>query len=355
MLPILTPCFEKNSCKEDRDLRVQRIAITAIVTLALSMLLLIPGEFFSRISADVQVSFILVISITFFIGTLYWDIRKTNQAACSKRVADSKVVEEPVNLKTPSETATSVIQNNLTVIEEMSKTADYKFVKQYMRSKKPSRAARSHIRHNLTALQLLIALGGDVNKKDKRGKRLLDDTTDLEIYNLLTKHADMKLRDGDGVSYFEIAIKSKNPQYLRCIFENNENNPTRIRPDHFIKKQMKFWKIARTAEAIDLLHQFGFNVNMQDRDGCTPLLRLIRRIALRKVKRETFTRSERVRALLNCGADSAIPGMVKEKGKKEKQERRATDIKVPAKISDMLAAAPAFHPHYHLKTAKLPC
>ena len=283
-IPLLTPALKEDSCEVDRSLSTSRankitlIAITAMVSTLILSLTFIPNAI---IAAPI---FLLVM------GIIPLDIWLTARAA-----------------------------NKIAVNE-------------YLYKNFPSQSATNLIQHNFKAAQLLIKNNGNVNKLNENLQTLLDGTPNLDVFKLLINSgADVKILDNRRTSYFQKFVENKNPVYLEYILKNNL-----IKCDDFDStKQVKLWTKLGSSKAGELLKKHGFDVNVRDNQGYTPLLRMAEE-ASRRV-RSSYTLSSKklsifnhITTLLNCGADRTMTITV------DDVEKNAMQLTTNPAIKDLL-------------------
>lgn len=183
------------------------------------------------------------------------------------------------------------------------RAANVKAVNEYLNMSYPSKSATSRIQHNFKAAQLLVSKNGDVNKVNEEGDKLLAYVPDLNIFKLLIDHGvDVKSLDKYGTPYFQRAVEDENPAYLEYILRSSKAKST----DFDSKQQMHFWKNLGSVKAGYLLKSYGFDINIKDNEGYTPLLRIVENASGRFYTRNKLGIGAHVSALLNCGADRSI-------------------------------------------------
>jgi hypothetical protein len=252
-VPLLTPAVKQDSCNVDHDLLFSRIYTIAIAIIGTAGIL---SAVFPAAIIAIPLFPILSMGIVFL---------------------DMWIAERAANVKA---------------------------VNEYLKMSYPSKSATFRIQHNFKAAQLLIDKMGDLNKINEEGLRLLEYAPDINVFELLTSHgANIKTLDKNGISYFERAVANENPAYLDSILRNSLVKPEDFNPT----EQIKFWTNLGSVKAAYLLKQFGFNVNVRDNEGYTPLLRVVKDHALipfRMVRKLGI--EAHVTTLLNCGADRSI-------------------------------------------------
>lgn len=246
LIPLMTPAInEKNLYEEDVDLEISRIGILAISSFAILMIS-------SSVVAPISFGLILLSPL---------DTWRT------ARKVDANAVNE------------------------------------YLKNLYPSSSATFRIQNRIQAAQLLINKNGDVNKINEKGERLIDYCRDLDIFKLFLQHgADVIANDKYGHSYFKRAVEDENPDYLECILKSNK-----VSVAHFtFKQQIKFWISLGSIKAGNLLSYYGFNVNVRDRNGYTPLLKLVEEASRPFFIERRLGIEVHVRTLLECGADPLL-------------------------------------------------
>jgi hypothetical protein len=320
-IPLVTPAVKSDACQVDYELlqvRAQRLFSCALCTAVVSVV--------AAPTYPVTSVALFAITVTAMLTPLL--IAEPLDEWIAQKAANVKAVGEYLNIPSPSPSATRRIVTALLIItiypitsvalfaiivaamlspplivEPLDewiaqKAANVKAVGQYLNMRLPSPSATSRIQHNLSAAQLLVRTskkGEVVNKIDSDGYRLLDDQPNLNIFKLLIDHgADVRMLSKDKMTYFEKAIKDKEirPDYLKYVLETGKVTPEHFTPD----QQVHFWTKVDRFEIGQLLIKYGFNVNVTDSTGDTPLLKLAKQ----------GLNSQAVSALLNCGADPTI-------------------------------------------------
>jgi len=253
-IPLLTPAVKENSCEVDDHLLNSRITVVvkaALVVLVSTMLLAIA---FPTAISTMPLSFLL------FGGA---------------PLLDWWIAERATNLKA---------------------------VNEYLGKAPPSKSATFLIQHNLKAAQLLIRKKGDINKVNECRARLLEFCSNLDVFKLLIDHgADIKGLGFCGFSYFHSVVKDENPAYLEYVLKKGKAAPC----DFDATEQIQFWQMLGSIRAGHLLIKHGFNVNIKDEDGYTPLLRVVQAASdvfyVARLNIQVL-----ISTLLACGADPLI-------------------------------------------------
>lgn len=258
-IPIITPAVNENSCEVDHFLLIARIAtifFTSISFLVVSLLLCPHGMF----------CVICIISPSLMgLPSIDWWL--------ANKAANIKAVDEYVKKNAPSTSAT------------------YRIIK------------------NLSAAKLLVSEGGDLNKLNEKGQRFFSSTyalgSDMKVFqyfvdqgiDLITK------TDSKNKTIFRSIVERENPEYLRYVLSNNKVKPNDINTD----EQVELWINIGSSKTGKILHQYEFNVNVRDKEGFTPLHRLVRAISENKYFNWQFPLPEAlVNTLLECGADKNL-------------------------------------------------
>jgi len=249
-LPLLTPAVKENSCEIDNSLLELRIAVVVAAALAVLVPAMLLTIAFPMAISVVPLSFLLLGAMPL----------------------DTWIAERAANLKA---------------------------VDEYLNNRFPSGSAAFRLRNNFKAVQLLIHRKGDVNKVDERGERLLDYCSNLDIFKLLINNgANIKGINKFGTSYFQKAIENRNPAYLEYVLKKDKAAPL----DFNATEQIQFWQNLGNIGAGHLLIKHGFNVNIKDEYGYTPLLRVVEAAS----KLCDVARLDLIIMLLICGADPTI-------------------------------------------------
>jgi|GEM_PF-1724031 len=272
-LPLLTPAVKKNTCEIDYDLitqrvhRIHRIAMAALVILLSIMLSPIVFPMAVKIIPLVRLLAITVVPLGFLAPLL--------DPWIAGRAVGRKAVDE------------------------------------YLGEAPPSKSATLHIQRNLKAAELLIARNGDPNRINEDRGALLDHCSKLDVFKLLINNgADIKGVNKFGTSYFQKAVESRNPACLEYVLKQGKAAPS----DFDATEQVQFWKNLGSIRAGHLLSEYGFDVNIKDKDEYTPLLRLVQ-AASKVYYRGNIGIQAHISTLLACGADRSIT--INDKGVKK--------------------------------------
>lgn len=251
-IPLLTPALLKNSCNVNDELLIKRVIVVAL-----------PIIFGCAIASTFVGSYAAL-------GLLVIPIVKYLDRRSTERVADQIAVNEYLDLKN-----------------------------------EPSRDAIFRIQHHLSAVQLLIAKKGDLNRKLALDHSLIRYVFSIKIFELLIRHgADIKGIFGD-------LVVKKDSRYLEFVLKSGKIKFTDFTPD----QQVAFW-LGVDQSAGKLLKQYGFDVNIRNSKGFSPLLRLASNMVSRSTNKVQPNETKNsVITLLKCGAD---PTVFKEVGNGEK-------------------------------------
>jgi hypothetical protein len=187
------------------------------------------------------------------------------------------------------------------------RAANVKAVNEYLTMNYPSEAATQRILYHLSAAQLLVKKSkpGDINKINEVGDSLIGALpgygSKLEVFKLLVDHgADLKATNRHRVSAFKTIVEIEDPAHLEYVLKNKKVIPSDFTPD----QQVTFWLNVRNSKAIHLLKYYGFNINIKDSKGYTPLLRVVQKISTYdSIFWPKLGPIKYIAALLNCGAD----------------------------------------------------
>ncbi|KAL7783391.1 ankyrin repeat-containing domain protein [Trichoderma afarasin] len=122
---------------------------------------------------------------------------------------------------------------------------------------------------------ILLDQGADIDWKDFRGMpailiAALERRFEMVKF-LLERGADPSIKGQNGINLIRQCVVS--PQHLRMVLERF---PYPNEEDGFGNTPIHDATISRLSEAIDILVEFGANVNHKDRDGRTPLMYAVR-------------------------------------------------------------------------------
>ena len=255
LIPFTSPALKKNSCDVDYDLLGKRIAAVAIVCIGIGVVPLLMPSLFSAIPLTGLLS--LIASPVVII--------------CGVPLLDWHLSEIAANVKA---------------------------VNQYLTQPHPSKSATSRIQYNFSAAKLLVSKQGDLNKLNTEGEHLLNYTPDPKIFKLLVRHgANIKAVDQHGVSFLRRAAEETNAAYLRYLLKTHQITPQNLSAN----EQVDLWVNIGSGQAGHLLRQYGFNPNIRDDRGYTPLLTVVKRPY--RYSTGGLCSGAHVNVLLQCGAD----------------------------------------------------
>lgn len=242
---MINPALVENSCQVDYDLLASRVSAIAKVAFTL-LIAAIPMALISSFGSLVLVSMAAVtLSVTYV------------DAWAAERAADAKAVSK------------------------------------YLQKKRPSKSATQRIRTNLSAAQRLVQEKGDLNKDNREGYRFsyYIGRTDFEVFKCFVDGG-MKLNS----DAFASIIKLPNSRFLEYVLAQKKITVADFTPD----QQVHFWRILGNQRAGAVLAAHGFNINIRDSQGFTPLLAAVACNNLSVLDRVVL-----VKTLLQCGADKS--------------------------------------------------
>ena len=141
---------------------------------------------------------------------------------------------------------------------------DKQAVSDYIATQTPSSSVFEWIRKSPSAAKQLVDQKADLNKQDEKHKNLLEGA-DTEVFKLLI----------DGGAHpdncLDTIVASSSPEALKYVLENKKILPLDWTP----QQQVDLWMQVPSAKVGLLLSKHGFDVNIRDDKGYTPLLRLV--------------------------------------------------------------------------------
>jgi len=220
-LPLLIPAVKDDGCAVDSDLLLQRIISIAFIAIDLFVACLY------SLPASIPSELVVIITGTWLILSLFFD----NWLA--DRAADANATNEYLTKEYPSKKATFRIQTHLSAAKQLARER------------------------------------GDFNKLNEMNEHLLNFYTDLRIFKCFVDHG-ANIRDHSRVLYL---IKSKEFTYLEYVLSKRL-----VRHQDFTaEQQIEFWLNINSAQKAELLRKHGFDINIRDPQGNTPLLRLVKK------------------------------------------------------------------------------
>lgn len=257
-LPIASPALKENSCKVDHSLLFDRVRIVALTALQFIAAICVIGVAVSMppVTIILGCAGVLSIAVTIIFADPLLSIRASN----------AKAVEEYLTKKNPSLDATFVIQ------------------------------------HSLSAAKLLISKGGDLKKINENGDALLDYFPNFDVFKLLVDHG--AYNQDRPISRFHDPIflrftRHENPAFLEYLLKKKIISTKSFSNDD----QCYMWTTIGSVKTAHLLKEYGFNPNVRDNSGRTPLM---------KVATDDFMLSHelspasKAKILLECGADKSL-------------------------------------------------
>lgn len=239
-IPLVIPAINKTTYNVDHDLLSKRVAVIGFTALAAFVAILL------AVPSPLSLSCVLLLGA----GAL---LVAVSDGWCSKRAADALVLKD------------------------------------YLADAHPSENVFQCMLHNPKVAQALVDQHGDLNKATKEGKRFPDfyllhynasENTDFPFFKLLVDNGfDWKMQAYTRYpkvnmgTYFEGVVSSRDPTYLEYLLKHGK-----IRVNDFTaKEQIDCWMNFGSIKAATLLVEHGFDVNVKDEQGYTPLLRLVQR------------------------------------------------------------------------------
>lgn len=257
LIPLVSPALKKDSCKLDYDLLGKRIMAVFLVCIGLT------------IAVPFALPCVFSASLT---GLLIW-----------------------ITLPIVTICAVPLLDWHLSNV-----AADVKAVNEYLTQPYPSKSAAFHIQHHFSAAQLLVNKQGNLNKLTTEGEHLLGYLADPKVFKLFIQQgANIRAADQYGVSVLQRAVAEKKAVYLKHLLKTQTITPQTLSPD----EQVDLWTKIGSGEAAHLLRHYGFNPNIRDHRGYTPLLEVVKRpySSLDRLSIGTH-----VTVLLQCGADKLM-------------------------------------------------
>ena len=233
-IPFFTPAVEKDRCAVDIDVSIKRIAVIAAIAFAA-----IAATF--AVAVTFGLSSLIILPCLSLFGLVYLDYW------LSVKGVNEKALKEYLELKHPSTSATEWMQKDESLIEQ------------------------------------LIEKKGDVNKTDQSGHRFLDscinplnvegeeNSTSFKLFKNLVDHTDLRLQDTEGYTYMEKIFQSANSLYLETI---KNKIPTGLTDTQKFNCWLHLGHSVKP-ETMEELKKKGLLYDMADKDGKTPVVRLI--------------------------------------------------------------------------------
>jgi ankyrin repeat protein len=171
----------------------------------------------------------------------------------------------------------------LTIFLEMQRAqakADQDAVKELMDISSLSRQATDRICSSHSAFQLYLNLGGDLDKSNAHNQ-----TLSRQIFSswtsskgsqkaqqmLIDTGIDLFKPDKNGKSLFILAQEEGQSHLLNYMFSSGKI--IKDIKEMSDEQQVNIWKQVQTPLAIQLLYKQGFNIDVRDEEGYTPLMR----------------------------------------------------------------------------------
>jgi hypothetical protein len=263
------------SCDINENLitsRIQKIALVSLVTFLGCLVLLteIPAmASFAFVGAVISGTVLVTLPLTSYIYRLY-----------ENRVANKKAVQDFLKA-TPCASARRRVLGNLKLVQSLNLNDLNKLELNYF-------DLINNPKYNHKPLGLNVF------------KYLIDSNVNV-LYNI-----------NFNSSILNGAVRSTNPAYLEHLLKTKKVTPNDLTND----QQFKLWLIVGCAESASLLNQYGFDVNVINTLGYTPLQRLSdTKAELSSINPDSFEEVsslmardrilsilEHVKILIDCGA-----------------------------------------------------
>jgi hypothetical protein len=174
-------------------------------------------------------------------------------------------------------------------------------VNEYLKQNElPCSAASSYIGDSASAAQMLVNKKGDVNKINANGGSLLEYIRDFSVFKILIDAGfDINKRDRYNRPLLLQIVSRKDLRYLHYLVQNLKIQPS----DYTADEQVSFWGNLNSKEAATLLKIAGFDINIRNKAGFTPLLDLVTYNKYVSSFQETLDQTEHLSILLDLGAD----------------------------------------------------
>lgn len=268
-IPIYTPAVKEGFYLQDNQLLESRIFVTASVSFAML------SATFLFSSSLVVIGTATIVASLLPVAVMICDLWLSNLAA------DKLAVDHYENNQTPEPHATLRIAT--------SQNAARLFVNQQNFWK-------------------------NLQRVDKVGDGLLDQITNINILKLfLKKNVGIKSTLKDGTTLFQSIINRKDSKALEYVLKSNEVKAGNFTPE----EQIEFWTKKPDPKIAHLLKDFGFDINVKDSKGVTPLHALLTKASelishyshctnletLNDLNLLVSEYAQHINLMLNCGAD----------------------------------------------------
>ncbi len=220
------------------------------------------------------------------------------------------------------------------------RAADVKAVNEYLQKKDPSINAAKRIKENLSAAQMFVRKKGDPNKPDRLGNTFSRHIKELDfdVFKCLVDGG-MKL---NAARMGEI-VQFSNPRFLEYLLAKKNVTAADFTPD----EQVYLWRKLGNQSAAAILALYGFDVNIRDSEGFTPLLAV-----LECEKLNSLDSVVHVKALLQCGANKSLAVTIK--GQSKTALELTDDPKIREAINNTVAETPTAKPSCWEAFRKIP-
>lgn len=288
-IPLLTPAVDKQKYRVDFDLIIKRtITVVALAALALGAAVSISGSF---------------LPLTFSCCVLFLQIFLVSNI-------DERKSQEAV---------------------------DQLIVKDYLTQEHPSENVYYAIENNIKLAQAIINQKGNLNKISKGshdfGYYLTLSDKNFEFFKLLVDNGFdwTKQQRIYGPPAFQKVESNEDPRFLKYLLKHGNIKVS----DFTAEQQVRYLGFFENQEALSLLLEHGFDINIKNEDGFTPLLNQIDFAAnetcmMLENGSEGMKVADRIRLLLSKNAD---PYMTVEK---DGQQKNAFELNTNPEIASIL-------------------
>lgn len=136
------------------------------------------------------------------------------------------------------------------------------------RASKFKRCQLIWITSNIKAAQLFLDCANT-----NQIQEIIDDISDFNVFKLFVDHTNIDFRFKiRGTMYFQKILEHHHPDFLEYLLKSGK-----VKADLFtLQEQFNFWtQINTTPKKFHLLKEFGFDVNVRNASGYTPLFHLM--------------------------------------------------------------------------------
>ena len=132
--------------------------------------------------------------------------------------------------------------------------------------------------------------------------------------------------------YFRVAAASGHDRFVEYVGHISNLQPTNFDPEEIFS----CWINCNDRGTVEILRDFGFDPNLKNSNGLTPLLKVLQH---QRLYGKDFTEFNHVAALLDAGADPEATAKIREYDEKPKRVKSALDLASTSEVKSLLQKA----------------